>query len=260
MNDARPDRTTSGSDERSEDAKEVGGGRGETRGEASARLRTDAKGDGMTEGERAEQAVAQWVSEDTMEPFGLVPREAGRLVGRIKTALDDARDARDREWGVLLLRMSGGQQSDEAPWPCPNETSLKVWLAAHGIIPEPVAGDAPSAPEGAPEARPVDAALDGLEKLARTKAIEEAAKVCAEYRPWEHLDYNGNPLWRRGDPETGPSLGDSAMATGAAIAACELEKRITALRARRSEPVSGDAPGRAPCGHLTRAACGPECL
>lgn len=53
----------------------------------------------------------------------------GDLPQLVAAAIRDAVAARDAEWGAILLRISGGTQSEEAAFPCPDEASLKAFFA-----------------------------------------------------------------------------------------------------------------------------------
>ena len=75
--------------------------------------------------------VTAWLKQCPGAAEHLTPVDVSRLAVLVTSALDEQRDARDREWGALLLRLSGADQSGEAAFPCPTEAGIKAWLAAH---------------------------------------------------------------------------------------------------------------------------------
>lgn len=47
---------------------------------------------------------------------------------RVATFAADEQDRRDKEWGAILMRITGGEQSEEAAFPCPNEASIRAFF------------------------------------------------------------------------------------------------------------------------------------
>lgn len=67
-----------------------------------------------------------WKSESDRDPH---EDAADAIDAMIDTAIARAVSTRDAEWGTILLKIVGGNQSGESPHPCPDEASIRAFLA-----------------------------------------------------------------------------------------------------------------------------------